>query len=94
MNKSTEAEPVTYSQSEIISHEALQIGHYRENIESHRRSLSDSTLAAQPYCGLALSGGGIRAASFHLGVVQSLSAHNVLPWIDYISAVSGGALDP
>jgi hypothetical protein len=41
--------------------------------------------------GLALSGGGIRAASFHLGVVQGLARGNILPWMDYISAVSGGS---
>ncbi len=40
--------------------------------------------------GLAISGGGIRSASFALGVVQELSRHNVLQHFDYLSTVSGG----
>lgn len=39
---------------------------------------------------LALSGGGIRSASFCLGVLQALSYRNVLKKIDYLSTVSGG----
>jgi predicted acylesterase/phospholipase RssA len=40
--------------------------------------------------GLALSGGGIRSASFNLGVLQGLSERNVLWIFDYLSTVSGG----
>jgi hypothetical protein len=40
--------------------------------------------------GLALSGGGIRAAAFSLGVLQSLNRHGILHNIDYLSTVSGG----
>jgi hypothetical protein len=40
--------------------------------------------------GLALSGGGIRSASFNLGVIQSLVGSRVMAKIDYISTVSGG----
>lgn len=40
--------------------------------------------------GLALSGGGIRSASFSLGVVQELARHNLLKYVDYLSTVSGG----
>lgn len=40
--------------------------------------------------GLALSGGGIRSATFSLGVLQALAKHRVLERIDYISTVSGG----
>jgi hypothetical protein len=40
--------------------------------------------------GLALSGGGIRSASFCLGVMQALNAAGVLQRIDYLSTVSGG----
>jgi hypothetical protein len=39
---------------------------------------------------LALSGGGIRSASFSLGVLQALNEHGVLKRIDYLSTVSGG----
>jgi hypothetical protein len=40
--------------------------------------------------GLALSGGGIRSASFGLGVLQALAAGGVFRRIDYLSTVSGG----
>lgn len=40
--------------------------------------------------GLAISGGGIRSATFALGVVQRLTAAGVMPHFDYLSTVSGG----
>jgi hypothetical protein len=40
--------------------------------------------------GLAFSGGGIRSATFNLGVLQGLAALKLLPMFDYLSTVSGG----
>lgn len=40
--------------------------------------------------GLALSGGGIRSATFNLGVLQGLARRGVLRCCDYLSTVSGG----
>lgn len=40
--------------------------------------------------GLALSGGGIRSATFCLGVLQALSKRGILKDVDYLSSVSGG----
>ena len=40
--------------------------------------------------GLALSGGGIRSASFGLGVLQALAHKDLLKKFDYLSTVSGG----
>ena len=40
--------------------------------------------------GLALSGGGIRSASFCLGALQALDKADVLKNVDYLSTVSGG----
>lgn len=40
--------------------------------------------------GLALSGGGVRSATFGLGVIQGLAQLRLLPLIDYLSTVSGG----
>ncbi len=40
--------------------------------------------------GLAFSGGGIRSATFNLGVLQALAKHKVLHYVDYLSTVSGG----
>jgi hypothetical protein len=39
---------------------------------------------------LCLSGGGIRSATFNLGILQGLARKGVLPGIDYLSTVSGG----
>lgn len=51
-----------------------------------RYSLSHGDWAA----GIALSGGGIRSATFSLGVLAALSRKNLLPEFDYLSTVSGG----
>src|SRR5580693_4684787 len=40
--------------------------------------------------GLALSGGGIRAATFSLGILQALAKKGRLRDIDFLSSVSGG----
>ncbi len=40
--------------------------------------------------GLALSGGGIRSATFNLGVLQTLARLQILPHVDYLATVSGG----
>ena len=40
--------------------------------------------------GLAISGGGIRSATFALGVLQSLARLGRLRHVDYLSTVSGG----
>lgn len=40
--------------------------------------------------GIAFSGGGIRSASFGLGIAQALANHGLLEQFDYLSTVSGG----
>lgn len=45
---------------------------------------------ARDYFGIALSGGGIRSATFNLGLLQALENKNVLKRADYLSTVSGG----
>jgi predicted acylesterase/phospholipase RssA len=42
--------------------------------------------------GLALSGGGLRATLFHLGVAKALQTHNVLKDVKHITSVSGGSI--
>ena len=42
--------------------------------------------------GLALSGGGFRAAIFHLGVIRRLEELGIMPQVKVISAVSGGSI--
>jgi hypothetical protein len=41
-------------------------------------------------CGMAISGGGIRSATFALGVLQGLASFGLLRRLDYLSTVSGG----
>lgn len=40
--------------------------------------------------GVSFSGGGIRSATFNLGVLQGLAQLGLLPHVDYLSSVSGG----
>ncbi|WP_341317492.1 patatin-like phospholipase family protein [Paraburkholderia sp. IMGN_8] len=42
--------------------------------------------------GLALSGGGVRAAAFHAGVLQYLAEQRQLEYVSHVSSVSGGSL--
>ena len=42
--------------------------------------------------GLALSGGGVQAATFHMGVLRRLAAEALLERVSVISTVSGGSL--
>lgn len=46
--------------------------------------------AERPQTGLAFSGGGIRSATFNLGMLQALSELKLLREFDYLSCVSGG----
>jgi hypothetical protein len=45
---------------------------------------------AKKLFGICLSGGGIRSATFALGVLQGLTEKELLPKADYLSTVSGG----
>ena len=58
--------------------------HERER-QQHIRKRPD-----QPLAGLALSGGGIRSATFGLGVLQALASIGFFERLDYVSTVSGG----
>lgn len=46
--------------------------------------------SSRPALGLALSGGGIRAATFSLGLLQGLAEQRLLAKFHYLSTVSGG----
>ena len=51
---------------------------------------SDRELPSGQTAGLAFSGGGIRSATFNLGVLQGLARLGLLRSFDYLSTVSGG----
>lgn len=67
----------THTSDEVIEYEFEKL-----NITKHSKKY-----------GLSLSGGGIRSASFSIGVLQALhttSKYNLLDKIHYLSTVSGG----
>lgn len=52
----------------------------------------DMTNRDNLHIGIALSGGGVRASVFHLGILSRLAADNLLENVKIISTVSGGTL--
>jgi hypothetical protein len=72
--------------SAVISVNAAMSGYFREIEAKLYRSKK-----AEPDVCLALSGGGMRAAAFGIGVLQGLRDTDKFKDIDVISAVSGGA---
>ncbi|HVW87562.1 MAG TPA: hypothetical protein VHB50_22900 [Bryobacteraceae bacterium] len=67
--------------NEVCREEAAQIA------ERQRKVLG---APGKPLLGVAFSGGGIRSATFNLGIVQGLAKSGLLPRVDYLSTVSGG----
>lgn len=67
---------------------------FEEEIDkiSSRRAVNelDNEEVEKNLIGLALSGGGIRSATFSLGVLEELKSLGLLKKIDYLSTVSGG----
>lgn len=61
----------------------------RPAIEARRRHYGVE-ITKSSAAGLALSGGGIRSATFSLGVLVALARRGLLPQFDYLSTVSGG----
>lgn len=60
-------------------------------LRRRRRAGFDNARARQlPTVGLALSGGGVRSATFGLGLLRGLAAQELLTRVDYLSTISGG----
>jgi hypothetical protein len=85
----------TVSRISVIDVEQEAIARRRERIRDlapdgniHNSRKRDRT--ANPKTGIALSGGGIRSASFGLGVLQGLHVEVGIEGVDYLSTVSGG----
>lgn len=55
-----------------------------------RRGCDEEQAGRDTLVGLALSGGGIRSATFALGAMQALASRGLLERVDYLSTVSGG----
>jgi len=79
---------------EVRRAELAEIAMRREKAELTGASAENAEAvkqdAAANLIGLALSGGGIRSASFNLGVLQALVASGLFRYVDYLSTVSGG----
>ena len=55
-----------------------------------RAGFTNAQARQAPLVGLALSGGGVRSATFALGLLRGLAAQGLLRRVDYLSSVSGG----
>ena len=81
----TQPEPRRHDTEEMLR---AELGHVRgatptqPDVYAAARSLELNALC--------FSGGGIRSASFCLGVAQALAGKHLLPRFDYLSTVSGG----
>lgn len=62
----------------------------QEYIDQRRKAVKLNNKKSDQPVGLALSGGGIRSATFALGVLQKLASKNSLRLVDYMITVSGG----
>lgn len=80
------SDPTPESSDESLSTASTgQDGVEREREQQVRGEALDENLV-----GLAFSGGGIRSATFNLGVIQGLADAGLLTQFDYLSTVSGG----
>src|SRR6267143_896335 len=61
-----------------------------KGVEDSARAGEDESRLPDNSVGIALTGGGIRSATFALGVLQTLSKLNRLRDVDFLSTVSGG----
>jgi hypothetical protein len=69
-----------------VEHEAIR----RRRDLWEARKPGDTALPVEHPAGLAFSGGGIRSATFSLGLAQAVAAKKLFPQLDYLSTVSGG----
>lgn len=78
----------THLTDELLARELPELQERRRRVQP---SLPDDAATVRSHLvGLALSGGGIRSASFNLGLLQALCAFGLLRHVDYLSTVSGG----
>ncbi|MEN6624481.1 MAG: hypothetical protein ABFD50_23405 [Smithella sp.] len=69
----------------VFMHEIKEIENRRK-----KRGIPIPAELDKDLIGLAFSGGGIRSATFNLGVLQAFAKNHLLSKIDYLSTVSGG----
>ena len=96
----TQSEPEQFPFQDVLRDELEVIAARRDTLESERGDLADTGPRADETAahaawqarllGLSFSGGGIRSATFNLGVLQALARCGLLRYVDYLSTVSGG----
>ncbi|RDI98703.1 hypothetical protein DVT68_09295 [Dyella solisilvae] len=69
---------------------AIVLGNADEQAAFNARRHAAKVTAGSMPVGLALSGGGIRSATFCFGLLHALAKNKVLHRVDYLSTVSGG----
>jgi peptidoglycan hydrolase-like protein with peptidoglycan-binding domain len=84
-----------YTFDDVLARELFEINLARNvRLKARRELPGDHDAIASAHgtrlFGLAFSGGGIRSATFNLGVLQALAEFKLQRTIDYLSTVSGG----
>ncbi len=77
-------------EEDVFPAELEEINKRRERLGLPGTGKSEEPSTENELIGLSLSGGGIRSATFSLGIIQGLAKHGVLKHVDYLSTVSGG----
>ena len=77
-------------EEDIFPAELAEINKRRRTLNLGDAKFSPKPSVKNGLIGLALSGGGIRSATFSLGVIQALISKKIFKFIDYLSTVSGG----
>src|SRR5688572_21874247 len=78
--------------SKEIAAQALRASDIDQEVADRREKLADPSIPAGSASkwGLALSGGGIRSATFCFGLLRALAHRKLLLRFDLVSTVSGG----
>jgi hypothetical protein len=92
-------EQASFKFHDVLRHELALLAARRALLDAERGDLgsglppagdpTDTAWGAR-LLGVSFSGGGIRSATFNLGVLQALAGRGVLRYVDYLSTVSGG----
>lgn len=88
MVKSEDPPPVSFAQVLAAEYKALRDGLWAGDTE--QKLVEQMNNEASPLSALCISGGGIRSATFALGVIQAFAENGILAGFDYLSTVSGG----
>src|ERR1043166_6503080 len=87
-SKSGQKDVLTFEK--LYIKESKQLGDEVDDVEVHPGVEPWISFTPQDRFGLALSGGGIRSATFNLGLLKAFAELGVLKHVHYLSTVSGG----